>query len=202
MKNFSKDKLLPLNKIKNLKKKIAFVSSDIKKKHSVTYFLKSVLEGDERKNFEITIVSNSKKNTNDKNTLEFKLMVDEWIDIDDLEDFEAMNLLRSKNFDIAIDLMGFTSDNKLEFFKERIAPIQISWLGYCNTSGIDEIDFLLADKHLIYPEEENLYVEKVIYLPKIWNCHSGIEKTRIKKDPPFLKNNFITFGSFNNFKNK
>jgi len=110
-----------------------------------------------------------------------------------------MNLLRSKNFDIAIDLMGFTSDNKLEFFKERIAPIQISWLGYCNTSGIDEIDFLIADKNLIYPEEENLYVEKVIYLPKIWNCHSGIEKTRVKKDSPFLKNNFITFGSFNNF---
>lgn len=199
LKNFSKDKLLPLNKIKNLKKKIAFVSSDIKKKHSVTYFLKSVLEGDERKNFEIIIVSNSKKNTNDKNTLEFKLMVDEWIDIDDLQDFEAMNLLRSKNFDIAIDLMGFTSDNKLEFFKERIAPIQISWLGYCNTSGIDEIDFLIADKNLIYPGEENLYVEKVIYLPKIWNCHSGIEKTRVKKDSPFLKNNFITFGSFNNF---
>ena len=51
-------------------------------------------------------------------------MVDEWIDIDDLQDFEAMNLLRSKNFDIAIDLIGFTSDNKLEFFKERMAQFR------------------------------------------------------------------------------
>ena len=72
-------------------------------------------------------------------------------------------------------------------------------MGFCNTSGIKEIDYILSDKNLILENEEDLYSEKVIYLNKIWNCHSGINSKRFKVDPPSLKNGFITFGSFNNF---
>ena len=72
-----------------------------------------------------------------------------------------------------IDLNGFSSNHRLPLLKNRLAPIQISWCGYTNTIGLNEMDYLMVDKNLIKPEEENFYSEKKIYLPNIWNCHSG-----------------------------
>jgi predicted O-linked N-acetylglucosamine transferase (SPINDLY family) len=80
-----------------------------------------------------------------------------------------------------------------------LAPTQISWCGFCNTTGLNEMDHIIADPNLIYDEEKNLYSEKIIYLPDIWNCHSGLTVEREEYLSPFIKNNYITFGSFNNF---
>jgi len=88
---------------------------------------------------------------------------------------------------------------RASLFKNRLAPKQISWLGYCNTTGINNMDYLISDPNLIYPEEESNYVEKIIYLPNIWNCHSELNAERVDLEPPCLKNKYITFGSFNNF---
>jgi len=96
-------------------------------------------------------------------------------------------------------LMGITSDQRVEILKNRAAPIQIVWCGFCNTTGIEEVDYVISDPNLIYDSELNLYQEKIIFMPKIWNCHSGIKIERIFNESPFLKNNMITFGSFNNF---
>ena len=97
------------------------------------------------------------------------------------------------------DITGVTSFNRVSLFKNRLAPKQISWLGYCNTSGLDNMDYLITDKNLIYEDEKNSYSEKIIYLPNIWNCHSGLNSVRSPSVPPFLKEKNITFGSFNNF---
>ena len=72
------------------------------------------------------------------------------------------------------------------------------WMGYINTTGIEEIDYIVADPNLIYKDEENLYSEKVIKLPKIWNCHSGIKSSVVSEALPFLKNDYVTYGCFNN----
>ena len=48
-------------------------------------------------------------------------------------------------------------------------------------------------------KEKKNYSEKIVYLPKIWNSHSGINVKRVYSQSPFVKNKFITFGSFNNF---
>ena len=97
------------------------------------------------------------------------------------------------------DLMGVTSTNRVALFVNRVAPVQISWLGYCNTIGIQNMDYLIADPNLIYSNEKELYSEKVLYMPSIWNCHSGLNIERTRTEPPVLKNKFITFGSFNNY---
>ena len=97
--------------------------------------------------------------------------------------------------------MGVSSSNRLVLFKNRIAPIQATWLGYCNTTGVDQMDYIFADKNLIMDDEVNLYSEKIIYLSGIWNTHSGLEIERVKQVPPLIKNNYLTFGSFNNFAN-
>ena len=62
------------------------------------------------------------------------------------------------------------------------------------------MDYLLADRNLIRPEEEKYYSEKIIYLPNIWNCHSGYPYERSESLMPMETNNYITFGSFNNFR--
>ena len=74
----------------------------------------------------------------------------------------------------------------------------VSWLAYCNTIGFKNIDYLIADNNLI-KSEENHYSEKIIKLKDIWNAHSGFDFKRDFSETPAKKNNYITYGSFNNF---
>ena len=71
--------------------------------------------------------------------------------------------------------MGITSGSRLEIIKNRVAPIQISWCGYCNTTGIKQMDYMITDSNLIQKKEMNLYQEKIIFMPNIWNTHSGFD---------------------------
>ena len=116
-----------------------------------------------------------------------------------MDDIEVINLVRNDKIDILFDLMGLTSNHRLSLYKNRLAPIQISWCGYLNTTGLKEMDYMIADRNIVPQEEQNLYSEKIIYLDDIWNCHAGYELKRSKYPIPFRQNKFITFGSFNNF---
>ena len=85
---------------------------------------------------------------------------------------------RLKKIDIIVDIMGLTSTNRIALFKNRLAQLQILWLGYNNTSGLSQMDYFIADTNLIKKNEVNLYSEKILFLPSIWNCHSGFELLR------------------------
>ena len=177
---------------------IGFVSADIRDSHSVTYFLKTVLLNYDKQKFKIFLFLNSKKD--DNTTKNFRDLVDKTIDIYELNDVEAINKIRSLKIDIIFDMMGVTSQYRLALFKNRVSPIQISWCGFCNTTGIEQMDYLIADKNVIKSNEEHLYSEKIIYLSNIWNCHVGFKEENILHPLPYKKNGHITFGSFNNFK--
>ena len=196
---YSTDKLEKLTDVKDKKFiNLAFLSSDLRSNHSVTYFLKAVLKGSEQKNFNIFLYFNNK--TEDKITDEFKNLVFKSKNIFHLNDQEAINTIRSDKIDVMIDLMGITSNHRLALFKNRLAQKQLLWCGYCNTTGIDEMDYLISDKNLILQNEEKLYAEKILYMENIWNCHNGYESERQFNDAPIIKNEYITFGSFNNFR--
>ncbi len=194
---FKEENLSNLKSNKNTKLKLAFLSGDIRSNHSVTYFLKTILLNYDKKNFEIYLYFNHEDG--DDTTDDFIKLVTHSKNIYNLSDLEAINFIRNDEIDIAFDLMGATSSHREILFKNRIAPVQINWIGYCNTIGLSGNDFILADPHLIKKEEEKLYSEKVIYLPEIWNCHSGLKSERIEVPPPFKKNKYLTFCSFNNF---
>ena len=195
--NFNPSNLVELNRKKNSKIRIGFLSSEILGKHSITYFLETIFKDYNKDKFEIYLYLDNA--IEDENTNEFKILVKKFINVSSLEDIEAFNLIRSDNIDIMFDITGVTLSNRVSLFKNRMAPKQISWLGYCNTSGLENMDYLIADKNLIYDEEKNYYSEKIIYMPNIWNCHSGLNSIRSFSDPPCLKEKNITFGSFNNF---
>ena len=191
------NKLAKIKEKKGDKIKIGFLSSNILKKHSITYFLKTVLSNYDKDKFEINLYLDNK--IEDDNTNEFKGLVKKTSNISNLNDVDAINFIRKDEIDIIFDIMGLSSVQRISLFKNRLAPKQISWLGYCNTTGVDNMDYLISDRNLIYPGEECNYVEKIIYLPNIWNCHSELNVERADIEPPCLKNKYITFGSFNNF---
>ena len=193
----SKD-LVDLKTNKKKKINLGFISADIRSKHSVTYFLRSAITAYDKEKFVIHLYHNHNKE-NDETTKEFKKYVFKALHIEKLSDKEVINIIRKDEIDIIIDLNGFSGNHRLNLFKNRLAPIQILWCGYTNTTGLDEIDYLIVDRNQVNPEEESLYSEKIIYLPTIWNCHSGYNFKRSENEMPFQKNKFITFGSFNNF---
>ncbi len=195
---YQANELLNFGSKKNNKIKLGFISSDIRSKHSITYFLRTLILNYDKNKFKIYLYHNH--NVEDDTTKEFEKYVSKTLRISKLNDIEAINAIRKDEIDIIIDLNGFSSNHRLSLFKNRLAPTQILWCGYTNTSGLAEMDYLIVDKNLIKPSEENFYSEKIIYLPKIWNCHSGYDVKRLENEPPLKNNGYITFGSFNNFK--
>ena len=180
--------------LKNNKIKIGFLSSDFKT-HPVSFFLKGLLLNLNKDKFEISLISNLHKSHYDNITDELKLLTKDWINISSLSDSEATNLVRSFELDILIDLCGFFRGNRFQVISNRAAKIQACWLGYNNTTGIKNMDYLIADHNLIKKEEEKLYSEKVLFLPKIWNAMTPSDIL-----PEIQKNNSIfTYASFNNF---
>ena len=193
---YRQDQIVKLSNKKNNKIKLGFLSADLKQGHSITFFLKTVLLNYSKDQIEIYLLSNQidfKSTSREIRDLVFKT-----IDISSLNDVNALNQIRELNLDIIIDVMGYTSRNRIGLFKNRIAKKQVLWMGYCNTTGLQNMDYIMTDPNLIYENEKNLYAEQVLYLPEIWNTHCGFDFERKENPPPLLKNNYITFGSFNN----
>ncbi len=197
LKKIPPNKLVKLLDVSNLKIRIGFLSADIHKGHSITYFLKTIISNYDKKKFEITLILNSPKE--DHLTKDFKDLVDQTINICNLDNVTALNRVRELKLDIMIDLMGYTSINRIEMLKNRTARKQIIWMGYCNTTGLKNMDYIISDPNLILTNEEKFYTEKVIYLPKIWNSHCGFNFERNENPPPFFKNKHFTFGCFNSY---
>ena len=197
LKVIPQNQLAEISQKSGLKIKIGFLSADILEGHSITYFLKTVLSNYDKNKFEIVLFLNNPKE--DQSTENFKNLVDKTINISNLNNVDVLNRSRELKLDIMVDLMGYTSRQRLELFKNRMANKQVIWMGYCNTTGLKNMDYIISDPNLIYLNEENLYSEKVIYLPKIWNAHCGFDFEREENPPPFVKNKYFTFGSFNNF---
>ena len=108
-----------------------------------------------------------------------------------ISDQEIVNTIQKFNIDILIDLAGLWSANRVSIFNTRICPLQIIWLGFNNSTGLKEIDYILADINTVQNEEKD-YGAKVYKLPEIWNSHCGFEYNRVYNDLPFKKNNYFT----------
>ena len=191
------DRLVAISQVSGVKTRIGFLSSDIIEGHSITYFLKTVLLNYDKNKFEVILILNNSKE--DKSTENFRNLVDETINISKLSNVDAVNQVRELKLNIIVDLMGYTSTQRIELFKNRMAKTQVIWMGYCNTTGLENMDYIISDPNLIHKDEEKFYSEKVIYLPNIWNTHCGFDFERKENPPPFVNNKYFTFGSFNNF---
>jgi predicted O-linked N-acetylglucosamine transferase (SPINDLY family) len=199
---FPKHKVKDISEIKyneNKKIRIAFVSKDFKANHSITWMIKDTLLYFDKNQFETFGISMTNDILLKGSSQELKNNFDNWFDFSKLKNDEIITKLQDFKIEILIDTGGLFHAERIEIFNNRVAPIQISWVGYLNTVGYPTIDFLISDKNLIKKDEEKFYSEKIIKMSNIWNCHSGFKFKREFSELPIKKNKYITFGSFNNF---
>ena len=196
LKKYPSDQIVKLSDKKNKKISLGILSADLKTGHSITFFLKTILLNYNKDEIDIYLISNQKDPT--AVSTEIIDLVFKTINISKLSDVDALNQIRKLNLDIVIDVMGYTSRNRIGLFKNRTAKKQVIWMGYCNTTGLKNMDYIITDPNLIYENEKDLYSEQVLYLPEIWNTHCGFDFERKENPPSLINNNYITFGSFNN----
>tara|TARA_B100001741_G_scaffold109365_1_gene90046 strand:+ start:1055 stop:2722 length:1668 start_codon:yes stop_codon:yes gene_type:complete len=196
IKKIDDNKFLKLTNEKNPKKiKIGFFSTNFRN-HAVMNFLLETIKNLNNE-FETVAFNFTNPRYQDHITEQLKKNFTSWYDIHQLDDVAAVNLIRKNKINILFDLVGYSGGTRLELFKYRSAPIQISWIGYTNSTGLSEMDYIIADPYVLYNRE--YYSEKVLRLPNIWSCHELLNKEIKVNELPAKKNGYITFGSFNNF---
>lgn len=177
--------------------KIGYVSSNFYD-HSVAHFIKPVIENHDHTRFQVYGYYNNTRN--DTVTAQFRSMIPNWRTVTDLSDDDLASTIHDDDIDILVDLNGHTADNRLLVFARKPAPIQVSWIGYPNTTGLTSMDYKITDAFADPPgNSDHLHTERLIRLADTFSCFSPPDPCPEVLAPPVLENGHITFGSFNNY---
>ena len=176
--------------------RVGYVSPDLRD-HAVAYFIEPVLARHDRSRFEITCYSNNP--VVDATTQRLQKHADRWRNIAGLSDEAADALIRADAIDILIDLSGHTAHNRLTLFARKPAPVQATWIGYPNTTGMSAMDYRLTDANLDPPGmTERYHSEQLVRLP-VSACFSPAAASPEVGELPALATGHITFACLNNF---
>jgi protein O-GlcNAc transferase len=185
------------------KLRIGFVSGDLRR-HSVGYFMLPIyreLAANYRDQFELISIA-TKPDDESSVSLQFRELSDEWLNITDVPFGEIVPLLRSLSVDIMIDLAGHTIGERLLAFAHRVAPLQINYLGYPNTTGIEAMDCRISDHHADpVGVADRFCTERLLRMPECMLCYHPIDDTdeaEVVPAPAVTPSSFVRFGSFNN----
>ena len=175
---------------------IGFVSGDFAD-HPVGYFLEKTLVELKDK---VNLFAYSTSFSETELTKIIKKYFFKWDVIIGRKSEDIINLIRNDKIDILFDLSGHTKNNILPLFENRLAPIQVAWIGYLASTGLSNMDYLIADRIICSADNKEFFTENLWKMQNIWNCYSPPNfMTEIKKTAPFERRGFITFGSFNNY---
>jgi protein O-GlcNAc transferase len=175
--------------------RIGYLSPDFRT-HSVAYFMVPIFEAFDREQFDVVAYAHVAKP--DSVTEQLRSLVSEWRDVIPLDDAELARLIRDDRIDILVDLAGFTKDSRLLACAGRPAPIQISYLGYPNTTGVPQVDYRITD-HVADPDDaDDFHSEALIRLPRCFLAFAVPNHAPEIGAAPVLRNGHVTFGSFNN----
>jgi len=201
------NKQIYFNIKKSNKKKIniGYYSSDFRE-HPVGHIFSVLLREHDKENFEIKGFNLNNNLKKDKVSNEIIKSLDKYIDLEKKDYKNLIDSSKKEEIDIAIDLVGFTAYGNIKAFTERLAPIQINFLGYPGTMGPAH-DYIIADTNIIPKKNKNFYLEKIIYMPNLflpsftkYNINSSLDNNFFN-----LKNgkekivfcNFSSFGKIN-----
>ena len=160
--------------------RIAYCSADFHD-HATAYLMAGLFEQHNREKFEITAVSFGPESQGEMRQ-RLAPAFDRFVDVRHMGDREVALLMRQWQIDIAIDLKGYTTAGRPGILAQRPAPIQVSYLGYPGSLGVDYIDYILADEIVIPANEQHYYDEKVVYLPHCYQVNDN--KRRIAEELP------------------
>ncbi|MBC8445498.1 MAG: tetratricopeptide repeat protein [Rhodospirillaceae bacterium] len=176
--------------------KIGYLSADLYG-HAVSYFIEAALKHHDREMFDVHCYANV--TTPDGITKRLKSYVDHWYYIDKMKDEEICDLIRQDGIDILVDLGGHTAGHRLNVIAQKPAPIQVTWIGYPNTSGLDTVDYRFVD-NITDPagDADKLHTEQLWRLPRSFTCYLEQSNFPVAEDLAALGTGQVTFGSFNN----
>lgn len=174
--------------------RLAYVSGDLYV-HPVALFLLPLLERHDRKAFEIICYSCGSRE--DQITARLREASDRWVDVHSISQPQLAQQIHDDAVDILIDLSGHTGVVRLAVFSEKPAPIQITWLGYLNTTGLTRMDYRLCGALSDPPATADLHTEALLTLPNTQWCYRPFLDVSCKPMLPAGRNGHVTFGSFN-----
>jgi predicted O-linked N-acetylglucosamine transferase (SPINDLY family) len=178
--------------------RIGFVSGDLRQ-HPVGNFLEAVFAMLAKQAAgRLELFAYASHFVNDEVTERIKAHCHGWCLAVGQSDESLAQRIRDDNIDILIDLSGHTAHNRLPVFAWKPAPVQATWLGYWATTGVSEIDYLIADPWTLPESEDVNFTEKIWRLPETRLCFTPPDVALEISSLPFLGNRYITFGSFNN----
>jgi protein O-GlcNAc transferase len=176
--------------------KIGYVSPDFRD-HCQAMFTLPLLANHDRDRFEIHCYSDV--TSPDATTDRLRNHVDVWRNIAGMPDAQAAHLIHQDKIDIFVDLTVHMAHNRLLVFARKPAPVQVTWLGYPGTTGLETMDYRLSDPYLDPPANDGFCTEHTIRLPHTFWCYDpptvGLEPNPL----PAIDNGFVTFGCLNNF---
>jgi predicted O-linked N-acetylglucosamine transferase (SPINDLY family) len=168
--------------------------------HSVSYFIEAPLVHHDYTKYHPVVYSAVVKT--DAKTQRFKDTVlkrgGTWRDVYGIDEKKVANMVREDKIDILVELTGHTANNRLGIMACRPAPVQATWIGYPNSTGLSTIDYRFTDALADPPTTTQKHVEELIRLPGCFLCYTPSPETGPVAPTPALSNGFITFGSFNN----
>lgn len=184
--------ILP-HKNKGDKIHVAYISPDFRQ-HVMFSFYYTMLHGYDKKRFKVTCISLTEKS--DGFTEHLKALVENWIDAPETSWAKLSKRLKKEKIDILVDLAGHSADNGLAIFYDGLAKVQISGLGWMESTGLSCVDYLITDKY-IDPDLSNI-TERPLYLTSQF-CYTGRNDVAVPKGAPCKEKGYVTFGVFNNY---
>lgn len=190
-----------VNRMTHRKIRIGYISPDFRQ-HSVSYFLPPLLQCFNDDQF---IVFCYALGRTDAVTQKLRTRRTTWRDLRTYPPQAAAQRIVADKIDILVDLSGHSQDNALPIMAYRPAPVQVSGIGYTNTTGLRTVDYFLSDE-VCMPSGDALaesgFTEKILRLPHSHFCYAPEEIRTMPaegRDAPVRTNHYVTFGSFNNF---
>ena len=179
--------------------RLGYISPDFRQ-HAAAYFFAPLLRDFNKKAFEIYCYSLGQP---DEITKRFRRFPIVWRDLSEMPAHEAARLIHGDNLDLLVDLAGHTQNNAMPVLACRPAPVQLSGIGYMNTTGLKDVDYFLSD-NICLPSRErvNGFTEKIVRLPHSHLCYAPDflrEMPQPAKTTAFERTGRITFGCFNQF---
>jgi predicted O-linked N-acetylglucosamine transferase (SPINDLY family) len=176
--------------------RVGYVSPNFRE-HAVNFFSEPLLAAHDHREFEVFCYSDNRRD--DGATARLKAAADHWRDVRYLKDPQLAESIRSDQIDILVDLTGHLALHRLLAFARRPAPVQVTYIGYQNTTGLSAMDYRFTDERADPPGQDRYYTEKLYRLPRSYFCYQPASNVPEVTPLPALSSGRITFGSFNNF---
>lgn len=185
-----------LSERKKRKIRVGYISPDFRR-HVMCFFYQAFLRYYDKTQFEVYCYC---LNESDEITVQMRNLPDQWRDLIGESAEQAARMICCDELDILFDLAGHSANNALPILKYHPAMVQISGLGYFNTTGMQEVDYFLADSFVAPPGKyDHLFTEELIRLPNCQFCYKPWDDTPPARSAPCLRNGYITFGCFNKY---